>query len=401
MQEKPDARHISRPSLSPLTSLRFLAALWVVAYHYTLEFRFTSLRQEIGYELGPHNPIDFLLLQGHLAVDFFFLLSGFILAYTYTSTHNSLRGGARGFWVARLARIYPVYLLGLALSMWTVLGGRFNPLDVITSITAHIFLVHAWFPTLLDLNQPSWSLSVEAFFYALFPLLLPLFARRSLRGVRALFLGSLLVFAMLILAMFVASSQPSIASLPGWRTISRYNPLLSLPEFTAGMALGLLFIRRGERTTLSRKPSGLRMDLVAIAVTIGLCAVLIGIYKLHIPTYLVDTEAPFALPFLAALVYALAIQRGLIVSLLSRPVMVWLGEISYGIYIVHVPVWDIVRQVAAKFGIPPGSVILIPLYAALVLTVAGLSFTYIERPARRAIRSRWGAHKAVAVPITA
>jgi len=106
---------------------------------------------------------DRLFSHGYLAVDFFFILSGFILAYTYATTEGTTRGGARVFWVARIARIYPVYLLGLVLALGPYLATEHNIQNITISIGSHLVMLHAWLPGTLDLNQPSWSLSVEAF----------------------------------------------------------------------------------------------------------------------------------------------------------------------------------------------------------------------------------------------
>jgi peptidoglycan/LPS O-acetylase OafA/YrhL len=76
-------RQEARKSLGALTGARFLAALWVLVYHYTVEFRFATSQQSLQYQAGGRSPLETLIGQGHLAVDFFFILSGFILAYTY------------------------------------------------------------------------------------------------------------------------------------------------------------------------------------------------------------------------------------------------------------------------------------------------------------------------------
>ncbi|WIG59624.1 MAG: Acyltransferase [Ktedonobacterales bacterium] len=398
--EEYGGKQVTRQSLEPLTGLRFLAALWVVVYHYTIEFRFTALKEEIHYIYGHHTPFDVLILQGHLAVDFFFLLSGFILAYTYTTTKGTLRGSRQAFWVARIARIYPVYLLGLLLAFWPYMSQHANPWDVVTSGVAHLLMIHAWLPSTLDWNQPSWSLSVEALFYALFPLLLPLFARQGRRGLWVLFIGSWLLFGLDMYLLVFAGGQTGLAEQSWWSSVVRYNPLVSLPEFLAGMALGLLFVKRSASTvSRARRMSGLAFDAVVIGVALCLAALLLALYKLGLMTMDYDSMAPFALPLLAALMYVLAFKRGITARVLSIPVVVWLGEISYGIYILHVPLWELLSGFAEKtFNFAPDNVIIVPVYGLLLLAVAGLSFRYIERPARRAIRARWGQPKRVLAP---
>lgn len=389
-----------RSSLEPLTGLRFLAALWVLVYHYTIEFRFATGQEEAAYIASRRNPIDLVLIQGHLAVDYFFILSGFILAYTYVTADGGLRDGKRNFWVARVARIYPVYLLGLLLGLGPyILAGASKHLVVESGFT-HLLMVQSWFPATLDWNQPSWSLSVEAFFYLTFPLLLPLFARLRRRSLLLLAVGSALFFGLVTLMLFMVGQHHDLSRQWWWRDVVRYNPLVSFPVFVVGMALGLLFVtHRSVAASPARWLTARVCDVLIVAIALAFLGMLVVLYEVGFDAFSLDTVAPFAVPFLAALIYLLAFQRGTIARLLSHPLVVWLGEISYGIYILHAPLWDILRRfVVYALHIAPGNVILIPVYALLVLAVTGISYTYIERPARRAIRSRFAHPRRVAVP---
>lgn len=396
-------RDVGRVSLRALTGTRFLAALWVVAYHYALEFRFPSLHGgELHYLLGPHTPLDVLILQGHLAVDFFFLLSGFILAYTYVTADGKVHGGARPFWVARVARIYPVYLLGLALAFWPYILHGVNPHDAASSGVSHLLMLQAWIPSTQAWNQPSWSLSVEAFFYVLFPLLLPLIARRGRRGLWLVFVGAWVLLVLTLLALNEFGSSTDLSSLAGWRSIVRYNPLPSTPEFVAGAALGVLFVRHGASAfPLIRRLTSFGFDVFIAGAAIALAGALMLLFKFGIRSDGIDFAAGATMPLLSVLIVLLAFQRGVIAALLVRPVVVWLGEISYGVYILHDPLWQLLRMfAAAQFQMSTGNPLLIPVYAVLVIGVAGLSFQFLESPLRRAIRAHWGQPKRVPVPVT-
>ncbi|HEV8194720.1 MAG TPA: acyltransferase, partial [Ktedonobacterales bacterium] len=233
----------ARKSLGALTGARFLAALWVLVYHYTVEFRFATVQEIAQYQDSRQSPLEVLIGQGHLAVDFFFILSGFILAYTYVTAEGAVRGGQWAFWVARIARIYPVYLLGLLLGLGPFLLNEHNIHKVALSAGAHLVMLHAWLPGTLDLNQPSWSLSVEAFFYALFPLLLPLLARLRRRGLVLAFVCTWLGFGLLLAGLALLGKLDGWGIQWWWRDFVRYNPVINLPDFIVGIALGLLFIR--------------------------------------------------------------------------------------------------------------------------------------------------------------
>src|SRR5690242_17436535 len=162
------ARTLPRPVLKPLTGLRFLAAMAVVAYH-ALD------------ALVPHAPgyLSRLASHGYLGVSLFFVLSGFILTYTYIEPDSgALRGSAREFWWARIARVYPMYTAALVVALPVFLLYRIalappeaRAQATIAAGLTPMLLQGWWPPAACQWNCPGWSLSVEMFFYAIFPFL--------------------------------------------------------------------------------------------------------------------------------------------------------------------------------------------------------------------------------------
>jgi peptidoglycan/LPS O-acetylase OafA/YrhL len=162
-----------RPRLPAVTSFRFFAAFHVVIFH------FQAMKVYLG-------PVWFQKLSsiGYVGVSFFFVLSGFILVYTYAG--RPLKLGQ--FWRARFARIYPAYAFSLLLTgpffFYAML--KFDiPFFVWPKAHAKLVvalvlgLLQAWVPqAALAWNSVAWSLSVEAFFYLLFPFLLLILIRR-------------------------------------------------------------------------------------------------------------------------------------------------------------------------------------------------------------------------------
>src|SRR5688572_11994062 len=147
-----------------LTSLRFFAALAVVAFHYMRAFPAGA------------GAAAALTAKGYLAVDFFFILSGFILAHVYLPAIEQDAFRARDFYAKRLARIYPVHfvtamvavVMFAAAEKMEIPGRDFSFHDLF----ANLLLVHGWgVSDDLSLNKPSWSISAEWFAYLLFPLL--------------------------------------------------------------------------------------------------------------------------------------------------------------------------------------------------------------------------------------
>ena len=153
------------PQLAALTSLRFFAALHIVLFH-------IWIFELPGFSSAPAW-IERALEAGPTSVSLFYVLSGFILTYNYVLARGGTTVRARDFWVARIARLYPVYLLAFIL---------YTPLIVLDTETSAglralagvmaLFALQSWGgPTAFVWNPPGWSLSVEAFFYLLFPFL--------------------------------------------------------------------------------------------------------------------------------------------------------------------------------------------------------------------------------------
>ncbi len=165
--------------LPSLTSLRGLAALWVVLYHFSVQC-FPNLDA---------TPYTHIIHKGYLAVDLFFMLSGFVMTHVYHRAFSeSVTRHYRGFFVARIARIYPLHVLILLLfvatavaSQWTTgtatIGSiRDIPLqgsESVSALVANLFMLQGLDAGKLSWNYPAWSISVEFMAYLLFPFALP------------------------------------------------------------------------------------------------------------------------------------------------------------------------------------------------------------------------------------
>jgi peptidoglycan/LPS O-acetylase OafA/YrhL len=161
-------RRVLRPPFYSLTSTRFFAAFYVLVFHFA---------SRPARQAGAPATVTRFLSNGHMGVPFFLILSGFILSYSYL---GQLRFGGerRRFWEARFCRVYPVYLLSLLID-WPF-RGQMTASATIAVLTA----TQAWNPAngLAQMwNFPAWTLSVEAFFYLCFPLLLPACAKLQRR----------------------------------------------------------------------------------------------------------------------------------------------------------------------------------------------------------------------------
>ncbi|NOK23535.1 acyltransferase family protein [Corallococcus carmarthensis] len=369
--------------LAALTGLRFFASAHVVAYHvYHLVFT--------GTEAPPG--LHGLLTSGYVGISFFFVLSGFILGYNYLERPPATHEARKAFWVARFARIYPIYALGLALAApayfkslrdaWAV-----NPLEALWHAAALVvtpLLLQSWTPwTAMAWNGAGWSLAVAAVFYAAFPFLA---GRMNRLGTRALAMGAAAAYGgalvLPVLYMVVDPDQTGgTASAYGsgpWMLALRFNPLARLPEFILGILAARFFLLRATEAPRSLP--------VVLAVVGGLLiAALMG-----------STSLPFPLlhngllaPVFAALIFLLSRSQGAVARVLaSRPLRL-LGEASHALFLLHMPMLFAWKSVLKRLGEAPTSAWAVAAFVVGAVCLSVLAYERVEKPARGWIRDRW------------
>ena len=329
-----------------LTGLRAFAALAVVLFHFTTD---------AGLHLSIVDPI---IKRGYLGVDLFFVLSGFIIHHVYRRqfSREIAANSYLEFIRNRFARIYPVHLLTMTI-MLAFFGAAAlilhrAPNDPtafsIAAIFASILLVHAW----IDIpspNIPAWSVSAEWFGYLLYPCLALVTAR--LRTVSCIAVAVCAVAA----TEFVANN----------------HPLLRIcPEFLLGMMA--YDLRVG--VSLAR-PVGRFGGWLVTALLVASGYVFSG------------EQLGLHAALFAILIVALSNDDDQLGHVLALPPFVYLGEISYSIYMTHGPVWAIIKNIARLHNVEISSLPLIGGSVLSVLIVSAVTFRYIELPARQALRS--------------
>jgi len=360
-----DALTKHRRSLPALTGIRFFAAFYVVLFHglpWALQ----------RYDLP--QPVQTFFSNGYLAVSLFFLLSGFILAYTY---EGQIAGKVQRlhFWQARFARMYPVYFLSLLLAYC------FERNLPLTTQAAVLAMVQAWNPWRPDMagvwNYPAWSLSVEVFFYLVFPFALPWMARRRSRELAILLVVFLAACALLRTPIQGFGDWARSSSSPAAPLL-----LLRLPEFLVGMILGIRLLRQ-EQPSSHGNSKAIRVALAVVAAVVLLSA--------PIGSWVSLVILPFAL-----LVYELAARRSWLARVLSSKMMVLLGSASYCVYLLQYPVRSWVRMI---FSVVPASYAALgaPLTPLILVAVSLLVYRFWEEPSRRALR-RWFSRTRVSAP---
>lgn len=358
--------------LDALTSLRFVAAAMIVFLH---------SQGFVGLYYPWLEPLS--LVHG---VSFFFVLSGFILAYAYPAL--SWRA-VPGFLWARIARIWPAHAATFLLALILLADDELAPSDSITTAVANLLLVHAWIPVdafYFSFNAPSWSVSTELGFYLLFPLLI-----HRLNRTWALKLGASLL---LLIAMLVMGNRfDGVAVLPGYSInmhgLAYISPVARLFEFVLGMCTWLLWQRLHRCVRIGPVWCTLG-EVAALGLTLWLMylsAVSASFWRASLGEAGANwstTGGGAALGF-AAIILVVAFNRGLGARALRLPILVLLGELSYSVYLVH---HIVLRELEGKLWVAAMPVEV--RFAAFWLVVVILSYAiwcFVERPARLLLRS--------------
>ena len=333
--------------IKALTGLRGVAAVWVVLHH---------LCRVPGYEVPV---LQGVLLRGYLAVDLFFVLSGFVLSLAYGDWFRGWPrpGALAAFLARRVARLWPLHAaVVLAIAAWQMISGTVPTLP--RMVAASLLMVQAWGVS-GSMNVPSWSVSTEFAAYLLFPLL----AAAVLHGGRAGALAGLCAAAGL-LGLAVALGSARAAERIGPLDIANNWSLLPLLRCLGGFTMGMVAYRASR---VPRVAALLRRPRVATAACMALLAALaagVGDLALY--------------PLLPLVVAALAAGGGGAARLLATAPLTWLGTVSYALYLVHYP---LLRLSAGFVGL------LHPIVATLppLIAAAWLAHVAVEVPGRRLV----------------
>ncbi len=353
-----------------LTGLRYVLACWIAYFHIGLMF------DASGFGALP------LLELGMTRVDVFFVLSGFVLAHVYWARQErAFRFG--DFFVARVARLYPLFLLSIAmLGAYVLAGGllghapepgRYGLRDLAASL---LMLQSFGLTAHSDWNFPAWAVSAEFAGYLAFPLFLVL--ANALRARPVLFLA--LAFGLLI----VAELGHQALTGRGLNTATAdWGALRGACAMLAGVATRAAFgrVNLGVRAAALLAFAGAALALAAALAGFGVPMVALG-----------------AAGFITGLsrIDALGAKTPLSGALMRR-----LGEWSYAIFILHVPVFMFLGQGLDILGIDftPNAWTGLGLIALMTAIAAPVHYL-IEEPARRAIRGAWK-RRAAAAPVPA
>jgi peptidoglycan/LPS O-acetylase OafA/YrhL len=360
------AGSVDHRQLPALTGVRFLLALWVVFHHLTgRHMMLESWAQSLPTSLHE------IIRGGYLAVGTFFVLSGFVLARSYGPTAWNRKNLIR-YGVGRFARVYPAYLLSLLIVSPYIFKFLFTPgrpstAEKASVLASYVFVLQGWAErATVHWNTPAWSLSCEFFFYLCFPL----FAF-CLRKKRRITVATALVATVALPLLLARLGVPDY-----------WKPLTHMADFLLGIGAAGVYDR------VSRSGSWMARRgwwLYCPAVAGG--AILVAFPDL-VTGWTTLTAA--LRPMNVALVIGLGLGGGLPARLLSTRIASTLGNASYSLYILHVPLlWWFSRFWWRPTGLMLG--VAVAAYLIGVVVVSTAVFKFVEGPANRRIREWVGA----------
>jgi peptidoglycan/LPS O-acetylase OafA/YrhL len=323
-----------------------------------------------------------LLNKGYLAVDLFFLLSGFVMTHVYREMF-ARRVNLRSYWAflsARIARLYPLHLAVLSLFLAVALvasmaeyaaGGPITGIPVTGvrsqfALIANLFMLQGLHASTLSWNYAAWSISLEFLAYLVFPFVLMRVWRAGPR-------------AQGLLALALCAVLTGLA----WRTGDDFNQwdgpttlLRCLPEFLLGTLLYRAYLSPARAALLSGD-----------AVTVALLAALLLTLHVKGPDLLV-------IMLFAALLIAVVSNRSRIGAWLNSSPFIWLGEVSYALYLIHGLVQHTTSEVLSRglhiqdrHALSSGrSFAMLALMLGISLLLAAACYRWVEKPAQRYLR---------------
>jgi peptidoglycan/LPS O-acetylase OafA/YrhL len=374
-----DATHKEAGEVVSLTALRGGLACWVVVYHFWNDVLALFPKAEV---LSP------LARRGHMAVPAFFMLSGFVLAYNYTSRFQVLSWrGLFDFLSRRLARVYPVHLATLLMvAVMVMVGGllKFNLTDAgytTRDFVLNLLLAQTWVPNFsLNWNYPSWSISSEWFAYLFFPLFVAL----------SNFLGLIKPLRAAVFAILALVSSVGVVLF--WSPWPFYELVLVVPTFLSGMAVSWAIRRLKPPTGVAARWSGVAL----ICVMIGCC-------------FSPSASATVALLLCSSLgvITSLGWSRDRCHSVWMLWPIVFLGEVSYSLYMTHTLAQKFVYKLlpSSRFTDAdiPTRLAVLATYSVLIAVSCLLTYFAIEKPCRvllrRQVRQSSATGKRVPLPL--
>lgn len=350
--------------IKPLTSLRFVFAFMIFLYH--LGGLFYGFNQEFLL----NSPASYLSFkEGCLGVSFFFILSGFILAYNYKNKFLAKTISYKKFVLARIFRIYPLHILTFLYAFFRTIFGVYASIEYWFKALINVSLIQSLAPLksyFLSFNGVSWSISNEMFFYLLFPtLIVAMSVKRNVFSVGLLtfFLG------LLFLSNFFEAH---------W--FFYINPFFRIFDFIIGLAIYEVYNKIKNYSWTNTKATIL--ELLSISVFV----------LFYFMSQYVEQKLKWSLFFwfsMAFIILVFALQNGKISKLLSSKAAILLGEISFSFYMIYQLIIQFLGLVNYKFDFFKNGYLLIFIAFISSIGISVLVHFYFEKPVNQYLRKKY------------
>jgi peptidoglycan/LPS O-acetylase OafA/YrhL len=358
--------------INTLTGVRGIAAIWVVLLHGSNYVNLSSAFPSY---------LENFISKGWLGVDLFFILSGFVISYVHQSDFLSLKGEAvRRFIKLRVARIYPAHFIATIILLPVVIGAHVFSIYTIPSdgdnqftlmkLFYSLLLINGWgIPGSIGWNVPSWSVGSEWFAYLCFPFIA--YVYNKIRATWIHFLLILVIFSiMVILAVFLNDMQQYMLH-------EAYSLARITSEFLVGCSLYNIF---------KRLPDHNHYDLAAMVS----CLLVITFASIGLSPFY---DFLIIMGF-AALLLSLSRSEGIVAGIFASQPLLYLGRISYSIYLAHATILMIFNQIfkrvaPAEMGEAAYCLVFYTFYIAGAIIAGHILYALVEKPARNYLRKKW------------
>ncbi len=352
-----------RQRLDQLTFTRFIAILAVLFFHGGGGVYLKAI------DFFPLSPI---LISATTSVTYLYVLSGFVMSLVHHRPEEKFDIGK--YWTGRFLRLYPLYLLSFLLVCYFYI-------DSIAQIKlqktlANVFILQAWIPQYAQsFNYASWSMTVEFFFYALFPFFTMWAYRQS---TKKLIWGSVILWTItqLIHNTFWAGYFPE------YENFLVYFPVFHLSSFILGAVGGIWYLREGR--TRGYK-SGATLSVFTAAVLLAFAYIVVSSVNPRFPHDL-QLMTGLLSPILTVVIVALALDKSRFSTFMNSRVLVTLGDTSYGLYILHVPVIWIYQRALENSSIADPQRVFDLTFLPFIVILGLLIHFYIDQPFRDWLR---------------
>jgi peptidoglycan/LPS O-acetylase OafA/YrhL len=345
--------------IKPLTSFRFIFAFFVFLSH--LGFLKDSKVFELKWFYNN------IFEEGYIGVSFFFILSGFVLSYSYQSNLIINKINIKKFYIARIARIFPLHVFTFILSIpltYSIFieNKKFWLFQAFTNLS----LIHSFIPIkniYFSFNGPSWSISCEIFFYFIFPFIIFFISKYNQFKTILVFL----IFTFPILIFLIPNNW--------YHSLFYINPIFRIIDFIIGILICWLF-----KISNSKK-----ISLNYTFLEISSIFLFILFFYLHSSVIEVARYSFYYWLPISYIIFSFSFQKGIISKILSHNLLIYLGELSFAFYLFHQLVINYFEKLNQKFFHIENEIIIVLILLLVSIFLSHLSHKYIELKLKKKI----------------